>query len=121
MSQALKPKAASDQTVRTFALNLGYHPNFSGLPLLIRDHFENLIESPRMRKVFNQDKTGIRTGFRRTKNLKDMLVQSSVQLVTTPQTDNPGCFKCHRKVVMLVKTFCFSIDVLLVFAIDVLL
>ena len=27
-----------------------------------------------------------------------MLVKSSVQPVTTPQTDNPGCFKCHRKV-----------------------
>ena len=34
-----------------------------------------------------------RTGFRRTKNLKDMLVKSSVQPVTTPQIDNPGCFK----------------------------
>ena len=51
-----------------------------------------------MRKVFSQDNTCIRTGFRRTKNLKDMLVKSSVQPVTTPQTDNPGCFKCHRKV-----------------------
>ena len=51
-----------------------------------------------MRKVFSQDKTCIRTGFRRTKNLKDMLVKSSVQPVTTPQIDNPGCFKCHRKV-----------------------
>ena len=27
-----------------------------------------------------------------------MLVKSSVQPVTTPQIDNPGCFKCHRKV-----------------------
>ena len=27
-----------------------------------------------------------------------MLVKSSVQPVTTPQFDNPGCFKCHRKV-----------------------
>ena len=25
-------------------------------------------------------------------------IKSSVQLVTTPQIDNPGCFKCHRKV-----------------------
>ena len=27
-----------------------------------------------------------------------MLVKSSVQPVTMPQIDNPGCFKCHRKV-----------------------
>ena len=51
-----------------------------------------------MRKVFSQDNTCIRTGFHKTKNLKDMLVKSSVQPVTTPLTDNPGCFKCHRKV-----------------------
>ena len=50
-----------------------------------------------MRKVFSQDNTCIRTGLRRTKNLKDMLVKSFVQPVTTPQTDNPGCFKCHRR------------------------
>ena len=97
-SQALKPKTASDQTVRNFALILDHHPNFNGLPLLIRDHLKILFESPRLRKVFSQDKTCIRTGFRRTKNLKDLLVKSSVQPVTTPQIDNPGCFKCHRKV-----------------------
>ena len=92
-SQALKPKTASDQTVCNFALILYYHPNFSGLPLLIRDHLKILFESPRMRKVFSQDKTCIKTGFHRTKNLKDMLVKSSVQPVTMPQFDNPGCFK----------------------------
>ena len=27
-----------------------------------------------------------------------MLVKSSVQPVAKPQIDNPGCFKCHRKV-----------------------
>ena len=98
MSQALKLKIASNQTVRNFALILDYHPNFNGLPLLIRDHLKILFESPCMRKVFSQDKTCIRTGFHRIKNLKDMLVRSSVQPVTTPQIDNPGCFKCHRKV-----------------------
>ena len=51
-----------------------------------------------MRKVFSRDNTCIRTGFHRTKNLKDILVKSSVQSVTTPLIDNPGCFKCHRKV-----------------------
>ena len=51
-----------------------------------------------MRKVFSQDKTCIRTGFGRTKNLKDMLVKSSVQPVTMSHIDNPGCFKCHHKV-----------------------
>ena len=51
-----------------------------------------------MRKVFSQDKTCIRTGFRRAKNLKDLLVQSSMQPGIEPQTDNPDCVKCHSKV-----------------------
>ena len=44
--QALKPKTASDHTVRNFALILDYHPNFNGLPLLIRDHLKILFEFP---------------------------------------------------------------------------
>ena len=108
-SQAFNPKTASEQTVCNFALILDYNPNFSGLPLLIRDHLKILFESPRMRKVFSQDKTCIRTGFRRTKNLTDMLVKSSVQSVTTIQIDNPGCFKCHRKVCDACQNFLLSL------------
>ena len=37
-----------------------------------------------------------------------MLVKSSVQPVTTPQIDNPGCFKCHRKVCNACKNFSLS-------------
>ena len=96
-SQSLKSKTASDQTVRNFALILDYHPNFSGLPLLTKDHLKILFEPPRMRKVFSQDKHASEQAFVELKIL-DMLVKSSVQPVTTPQIDNPGCFKCHRKV-----------------------
>ena len=113
-SQALKQKTASDQTVRNFALILDYSLSFDGLPLLIRYHLKILFESPRMRKVFSQDKTCIRSGFCRAKNLKDMLVKSSMQPVSTPQIDNPGCFKCHRKVCDACQNFHFPIDVLLV-------
>ena len=45
-SQALRPKTASDQSVRNFALILDYYPNFNGLPLPIRDHLKILFESP---------------------------------------------------------------------------
>ena len=54
-SQKLKPKTASDRTVRNFALILDYHPNFNGLPLLIRDYLKILFESSRMRNVFSQE------------------------------------------------------------------
>ena len=44
--EALRPKTASDQSVRNFPLILDYHPNFNGLPLLIRDHLKISFESP---------------------------------------------------------------------------
>ena len=94
-----------------FTLILDYHPNFNGLPLLIRDHLKILFECPRMRKVFSQDKTCIRTGFRRTKNLKDMLVKSSV---LRPRLIIQVVSNAIARFVMLVKTFYSPIDVLLV-------
>ena len=111
-SQPLKPKTASDQIVPNFALILDYHPNFNGLPLLIRDNLKSLFESPRMRKVFSQDKTCIRTGFRRTKNRKDMI--SSVQPVITPRLIIQVVSNAIARFVMLVKTFYFPIVALLV-------
>ena len=44
-SQALRSKTASDQSVCNFVLILDYHPNFNGLPLLIRDRLKILFES----------------------------------------------------------------------------
>ena len=78
-----------------------YHPNFRDIPKLIRDYLSILYESPRMKKVFSDDKTRIRTGFRRTKTLKDLITPSV--LPDLNRTDNlnsdvVGCFRCDRKV-----------------------
>ena len=54
-----------------------------------------------MKKVFSKDKTRIRTGFRRTKNLKDLLVPSEPPDLNRNDTSNSdvlGCFRCDRKV-----------------------
>ena len=54
-----------------------------------------------MKKVFNSNKTCIRTGFRRTKNLKDLLVPSAlpdVDRVNGVSSDTLGCFRCDRQV-----------------------
>ena len=54
-----------------------------------------------MKKVFSDDKTRIRTGFRRTKNLRDLLVPSALpdlNEVGTLNSDATGCFRCNRKV-----------------------
>ena len=80
---------------------MDYHPNLRDLPKLIKNHLLTLCQSLRMRKLFSDDKVQIRTGFRRTKNLKDLLVPSS--LPDTDQenctdSDNIGCYRCHRRV-----------------------
>ena len=80
------PKSRIDDTRRNLVLVMDYHPNLEDLPKLINNHLPTLYESPRMRKLFSNDKIKIRTGFRRTKNLKDLLVLSSLR-----DTDQENC------------------------------
>ena len=71
------------------------------VPKLIKNHLPTLYGSPRMRKVFSDDKVQIRTGFRRTKNLKDLLVPSSTPVADQETSLNSGiigCYRCHRQV-----------------------
>ena len=54
-----------------------------------------------MKKVFSSNKTCIRTGFRRTKNLTDFLVPSALPDVDRDDSvscDALGCFRCDREV-----------------------
>ena len=53
-----------------------------------------------MKKVFSNNKTRIRTGFRRTKNLKDLVPSALPDLnrVGTLNSEVMGCFRCNRKV-----------------------
>ena len=63
-----------------------------------------------MKKVFSNDKIRIRTGFRRTKNLKDLLVPSALpdlNRVDTLNSDAVGCFRCNRKVCDACHNFLF--------------
>ena len=79
--QALKPKTASDQTVRNFDLILDYYPNFSGLPLSIRDHLKILFESSHMKKVFSQDRSALEQAF--LTSLHFILSQSGNSIIAT--------------------------------------
>ena len=81
------------QTLETFL-------NFRDIPKL-RDHLSFLYESPCMKKVFSNDKTGIRTSFRKTKNLKVLLVPLALPDLNRTDTLNSdviGCFLCDCKV-----------------------
>ena len=100
-SDALLPKPSTIDSLQNLVLVMDYHPNFRDIPKLIRDHLSILYESPRMKKVFSNDKTRIRTGFRRTKDLKDLLVPSALPDLNRTDTSNSdvvGCFRCDRKV-----------------------
>ena len=80
---------------------MDYHPNLKNIPRLIKNHLPTLHESSRMRKVFSDDKVQIRTGFRRSKNLKDLLVPSSLPVADQENIINSsilGCYRCHRQV-----------------------
>ena len=99
-SNALLSKSRTNDTKPNLVLVMDYHPNLKDLPKLIKNHWPTLYESPRMRKVFGDDKVQIRTGFRRTKNFKDLLVPSSL-LVADQEivlTAAQSCYSCHRQV-----------------------
>ena len=100
-SDALLPKSRVPDNSRNLVLVMDYHPNFRDVPKLIKDHLQILYESPHMKKVFSSSKTCIRTGFQRTKSLKDLLVPSAlpeVNSVESVSSDALGCFRCDRKV-----------------------
>ena len=96
-TDALLPKPKAPDNFKNLELVMDYHPNFRDVFKLIKDHLQILCESPRMKKVFSSNKTCIRTGFWRTKNLKDLLVPSVLPDVNSGESvswDAFGCFQC---------------------------
>ena len=100
-SDALLSKSITNDTRGNLVLIMDYHPNLKDLSKLIKNHLPTLYESPCMRKVFSDDKVQIRTGFHRTKNLKDLRVPSSLPVADQDNSINSsiiGCYRCHRQV-----------------------
>ena len=96
-SNALLRKSRANDTRLDLVMIMDYHPNLKDLPKLIKSHLPTLYASPCMRKLFSNDKAQIRTGFRRTKNLKDSSLPDIDQENCT-DGDNIGCYRCHRQV-----------------------
>ena len=109
-SQALKPKTASDKTVGNFTLILDYHPNFSGLLLLIRDYLNPLAR----RKYLVKIKHASEQAFVELKISKICLSNHLRHLLLRPRLIIQVVSNAIARFVMLVKTFYFPIDVLLV-------
>ena len=100
-SDALLPKSRAPDNFKNLVLVMDYHPNFRDVPKLIKDQSQILYESPHIEKAFSSNKTCIRTGFQRTKNLKDLLVPSALPDVNSTESissDALGCFQCDQKV-----------------------
>ena len=94
---------------------MDYHPNFRDIPKLIKDHLSILCESPRMKKIFSSNKTCIRTGFHRTKNLKIFLFpRHSLMLIELIELAVIlwGAFDVVDRSVMLVTIFYLQRNVL---------
>ena len=105
---ALLLKSRTNDTKRNLVLLMDYHPNLKDLPKLIENHLPTLYGSPRMRNVFSDEKVQIRTGFRRTKNLKDLHVPFSLPVAdqgTSINSDMIGCYSCHRRVCNACRNF----------------
>ena len=100
-SDALLSTLITNDTRRNLVLIIDYHPNLKDLPKVINKHLPTLYESPSMRKVFSDDKVQIRTGFRKTKNLKDLDVASSLPIAVQENSINSSiieCYRCHQQV-----------------------
>ena len=90
----------------SFANNNPFYHKQSLLPIHNRLLLENnnlLLENNRMEEHNDRSAhpTLLRTGFRRTKNLKDLLVLSTLSdlnRVDTLNSDVVGCFRCNHKV-----------------------
>ena len=90
------PKNHSNNKI---VFNLDYHSAFKNLDAIIRKHLPILNKSARMKEIFDPSTMRIQTGFRRHKNLKELLSPASF-----PNTDrmqqlppNAGCQKCKKK------------------------
>ena len=100
-SNALSRKSRANDTRRNLVLIIDYRPNLKDLPKLIENHLPTLYESPCMRKLFSNGKVQIRIGFHGTKNLKDLLVPSSLPDIiqeNCTDSDNIGCYRYHRQI-----------------------
>ena len=74
-----------------------YHPKLADMGKIIHKHLPSLFASDRMSHIFNPEKVRIMTGYRRSKNLKELLVPSNFPRPERQHAiSESGCFKCPR-------------------------
>ena len=79
-------------------LNLDYHPTLRNVSSIIKRHLPILYKSVAMKETFNPDKTRIMIGFRRHKNLKEILSPAAFPTNKNKQVVlDTGCKNCNKK------------------------
>ena len=87
--------------------NSDYHPAFKNVGAIIRKHLPILNKSARMKKIFDPNNTCILTGFRRHKNLKELLSPASFPAHIESNNHYPmQAAKSVKRSVLCVKIFC---------------
>ena len=90
-----QPKISSNKKI---VLNLDYHPILRNVGSIIKRHLPILYKSVAMKETFNPDKTRIMIGFRRHKNLKEILSPAAFPTNKNKQVVlDTGCKKCNKK------------------------
>ena len=71
-----------------------YHPNLPSLSRIIRKHWEVMTkEAPKLKKVFPKPSV---VAYKRTQNLKDLLVRAKVSSKRRSSRKQCGFFRCGR-------------------------
>ena len=97
--EAALTKTPKNNRNNKIVFNLDYHPAFKNVGAIIRKHLPVLNKSARMKEIFDPSNTRILTGFRRHKNLKELLSPASFPNTHRKQQPPPnaGCQKCKKK------------------------
>ena len=76
---------------------VAYNPSLPYISNILRKHFHILLSSKRCREVFKRPPI---VAYRRTSNLRDILVKAKLPTITTPIFNNtslpPGSFRCGQ-------------------------
>ena len=96
--ETLLTKQPNISSNKKIVLDLDYHSTLRNVGSIIKCHLPILYKSVAMKETFNPDKTRIMIGFRRHKNLKEILSPAVFPTNKNKQVVlDTGCKKCNKK------------------------
>ena len=97
-SEALKPTSNKDKKLKRVPLAVTYHPSLPGISGILRRHLPLLHSSPKCRKAIPNQPI---VAYRRSPNIKDIVVRSTLPSLTPPLQGSYPCGEtdckcCHH-------------------------